>query len=234
MTRHESRGESKQQTPEGEESNHGSVLVFSRARQVRDVIHSRWPMEPNDKARWRREIRESIRSMSDHERAGDSRLLCERLRTLPLWQQAQAVMCFSPLPDEPNITPLIEEALASRKLLALPRFDAHTGRYAPACISALSELVVGAFGALEPGAGCPSLALNPLDLVLVPGVAFDFGGRRLGRGKGFYDRLLAEVPGHRCGVAFERQLVSQLPEEPHDMRVDSILTPMRWLQVRAD
>ena len=172
--------------------------------------------------------------MSQRDRAEESQALRERLLALPRWQNATSVMCFAPLSDEPDIAPLIEQALVSRKWVALPRFDQQAGRYAPACISTMDQLVPGAFGALEPVAECPALTLNPLDLILVPGVAFDFAGRRLGRGKGFYDRLLAEVPGHRCGVAFDRQLVARLPEEPHDMRVDSILTPSRWLQARAD
>ena len=191
-------------------------------------------MEPNDKADWRRQVRESVRALSPEERATASHTLCERLRALPIWQQSRTVLCFAPLADEPNITPLIQETIEAGKQVALPRFDATSQKYRPACVSAVSELVAGAFGTLEPGAECPALALNPLDLILVPGVAFDFAGRRLGRGKGYYDRLLAEVPGHRCGVAFDRQLVARLPEEPHDMRVDSILTPTRWLQVRAD
>ena len=91
-----------------------------------------------------------------------------------------------------------------------------------------ADLSPGRFNVLEPKAGCPSVPLNQLDLVFVPGVAFDFNGRRLGRGKGFYDRLLAEVRGYKCGVAFEVQVIAAVPEEPHDVRVDSILTPARW------
>ena len=71
-------------------------------------------------------------------------------------------------------------------------------------------------------------SMSRKDLVFVPGIAFDLVGRRLGRGKGFYDRLLAGVRGHKCGVAFDTQLVAEMPEEPHDMRVDSIITPSRW------
>jgi 5-formyltetrahydrofolate cyclo-ligase len=209
--------------------------TFSVAPNCGVVLFSRiGRMEPNDKADWRRQVRESVRAMSAEERAAASVELCQRLRSEAIWQSARSVLCFAPLQDEPDIMPLIEEALSARKTLALPRFDAGTGRYSAACVSARSELVAGAFGALEPRAGCPALALNPLDLVLVPGVAFDFAGRRLGRGKGFYDRLLAEVRGHKCGVAFDGQLVAQLPEEPHDVRVDSILTPTRWLPARAD
>jgi 5-formyltetrahydrofolate cyclo-ligase len=67
-------------------------------------------------------------------------------------------------------------------------------------------------------------------LVLVPGVAFDLRGRRLGRGKGFYDRLLADAGGLKCGVAFDEQIVTEIPVEPHDVSVDCILTPTRWIQ----
>ena len=67
-------------------------------------------------------------------------------------------------------------------------------------------------------------------MILVPGVAFDLHGRRLGRGKGFYDQLLAGVRGTTCGVAFDVQVVRELPQEPHDARVNCILTPTRWLE----
>ena len=80
----------------------------------------------------------------------------------------------------------------------------------------------------EPREHCAALALNRLDFVLVPGVAFDLDGRRLGRGKGYYDRLLATVTGAACGVAFDRQIVPRVPSEPHDARLNCILTPTRW------
>jgi 5-formyltetrahydrofolate cyclo-ligase len=67
-------------------------------------------------------------------------------------------------------------------------------------------------------------------LVLVPGVAFDSHGRRLGRGKGFYDQLLAFVRGTKCGVAFDEQIVPEIPIEPHDVRLNCILTPTRWIE----
>ena len=66
-----------------------------------------------------------------------------------------------------------------------------------------------------------------LDLILVPGVAFDPGGHRLGRGKGFYDRLLAGMRGTKCGVALEEQIVAAIPVEPLDVRMNFILTPTR-------
>jgi 5-formyltetrahydrofolate cyclo-ligase len=123
---------------------------------------------------------------------------------------------------------LLEEAWTSGKRVALPRYDIHTSAYVACVVANHDEIRIGSFGVLEPIAGCPVVPLNQLDFILVPGVAFDLVGRRLGRGKGFYDRLLAEVRGHKCGVAFDAQIVAEVPEEPHDIRVDSILTPTRW------
>jgi 5-formyltetrahydrofolate cyclo-ligase len=70
-------------------------------------------------------------------------------------------------------------------------------------------------------------------LILVPGVAFDLHGGRLGRGKGYYDRLLKELRGTTCGVAFDQQVVEAIPVEPHDVRLDHVLTPTRWIERKA-
>jgi 5-formyltetrahydrofolate cyclo-ligase len=93
------------------------------------------------------------------------------------------------------------------------------------------DLSVGKFDVREPVASYPTVALNRLDFVLVPGIAFDLRGRRLGRGKGFYDRLLTDVRGKTCGVAFDEQIVPEIPIEPHDIPVHCILTPTRWLEL---
>ena len=78
------------------------------------------------------------------------------------------------------------------------------------------------------------VALNRLDLALVPGLGFDARGHRLGRGKGHYDRLLAGFTGMKIGVAFDFQIVTEVPREPHDIALDAVVTPTRWLQARSD
>ena len=191
-------------------------------------------MDSSDKAALRRQVRESLRTITPETRAETSRELCALLALQPIWACANSVLCFAPLAGEPDITPTIEDALRANKVVALPRYDLETGAYVASTIEAWTQCIPGQFGALEPAAGCPAIPLNQLDLVLVPGIAFDLAGRRLGRGKGFYDRLLAEVRGHKCGVAFDEQVVAEVPEEPHDVRVDSILTPSRWLSACAD
>jgi 5-formyltetrahydrofolate cyclo-ligase len=96
-----------------------------------------------------------------------------------------------------------------------------------------TDLQPGAFGISEPAPGCEVVDLKTLDLVLVPGVGFALNGFRLGRGKGHFDRLLAQIPGFKCGVAFDWQVAVEIPTEPHDVQLNCILTPTRWHPVDA-
>jgi len=68
-------------------------------------------------------------------------------------------------------------------------------------------------------------------MIIVPGVGFDPQGNRLGRGRGFYDRLLVDVNGIKCGIAFDRQVTESIPTETHDARMDYIITPSRCLDI---
>jgi 5-formyltetrahydrofolate cyclo-ligase len=185
-------------------------------------------MEPSDKSALRARVRESLRALTPENRAALSQALCDIARCQLAWQQSRAILFFAPLADEADVTPLLGDAWRTGQLTALPRYDSSSGQYTAAVIQGVADLSPGRFNVLEPKAGCPSVPLNQLDLVFVPGVAFDLTGTRLGRGKGFYDRLLAEFRGHKCGVAFDTQIVATVPEEPHDVRVDSILTPAGW------
>ncbi len=161
--------------------------------------------------------------------------LCARVQTSSAWQTARAVLLFFPLPSEPDITPLLADALATGKLLALPRFNATTNAYEPVQVRDLArELVVGPFGVREPVANCPLVTMNRLDLALVPGLGFDVRGYRLGRGKGHYDRLLAGFPGRTVGTTFDFQVVAQVPAEPHDIVLDAVVTPTRWMTAKRD
>lgn len=185
-------------------------------------------MESSDKSVLRARLRETVRSIPAPERAAGSQNLCAMLRRQPVWQEAAAVLGYAPLSDEPDIAALLEDAWRAQKTVALPRFDSLCQSYVACLVRHAGELVPGRFGVREPGADCPLISLNQLDLILVPGVAFDLTGHRLGRGKGFYDRLLAGVRGHKCGVAFAAQIVAEVPAESHDVRLNSILTPTRW------
>lgn len=184
------------------------------------------------KAALRRQIRGSLKAMTPKTRALASNEACARLEIQLLWKNARSILFFAPLPEELDVWPLAAPALAAGKTVALPQFITETQRYIACAIGNVeTDLQIGQFGIREPTVDCSEFPLNRLDFVLVPGVAFTLQGRRLGRGKGFYDRLLAAVRGTKCGVAFDEQIVTDIPVEPHDVHLNCILTPTRWIEL---
>jgi 5-formyltetrahydrofolate cyclo-ligase len=179
----------------------------------------------------RAEVRARLKTLAAHKPSATSRKLCEQLRSQPVWSDAKSVLFFAPLADEPDLWPLLIEALAAGKTVCLPRYVSGSEGYVAGQVRDIhQDLVCGKFGIREPLPSCTEVPLNRLDLVLVPGVAFDARGARLGRGKGHYDRLLAHVRGTKCGVAFEEQIVDAVPVGPLDIRLNCILTPTRWIE----
>jgi 5-formyltetrahydrofolate cyclo-ligase len=131
-----------------------------------------------------------------------------------------------------NLSPLIDAALKAEKVVLLPRFVAAKGTYEAVCVSHFErDCAPGKFGIAEPKAHCEAFPLKNLDLALAPGLGFDLAGHRLGRGQGFYDRLLAQIAGAKCGVAFDSQIMGEIPAEGHDIHMNFILTPTRWLKI---
>jgi 5-formyltetrahydrofolate cyclo-ligase len=185
--------------------------------------------EPELKMALRKMIRDQLGKISPAVRAVESIELSERLKAqMP---SAHTILFFAPLPDELDVWPVLELSLALGASCALPFFDAEKKSYGARRLNHLAtDIISGKFGVREPAASCAEMPLNQFDLVLVPGMAFDLSGHRLGRGRGFYDRLLANVSGIKCGVGYDFQLLEKIPTEPHDARVDFILTPSRTVR----
>jgi 5-formyltetrahydrofolate cyclo-ligase len=176
----------------------------------------------------RSQIRAQLKQMTSEERFESSAKLRDRLESQDVWKNAESILFFAPMDGEVDIWPSMVAALAA----ALPRFVEATGSYIACQVQHLpTDVALGRFGIREPKDQCSKLSLNRLDFILVPGVAFDLHGGRLGRGRGFYDALLATASGRTCGVAFDNQIVSVIPVEPHDAYVNCILTPTRWLEI---
>jgi 5-formyltetrahydrofolate cyclo-ligase len=181
------------------------------------------------KAALRETVRAASRAVSADERAVASAQICLRLQQQTVWRNARTILFYAPMPEEPDVRPLLAQALAEGKRAALPRYAPRDDTYEACQISdAGRDLQAGRFGLLEPVTACTSLDLKQLDLTLVPGVAFSLNGKRLGRGKGYYDRLLEKIPGCKCGVVFDWQLTVDIPTEGHDVSLDCILTPTHW------
>ena len=171
-------------------------------------------------------IRARLEKISPAVFAVESIELRERLQSqMP---SARTILFFAPLPDELDVWPLLELSVALGTNCALPFFDAEKKIYGARIITKLpTDIVIGKFGVREPAATCAEIPLDQFDLVLVPGMAIDENGNRLGRGRGFYDRLLENITGVKVGVCLDLQLVEKIPAEAHDARVDFIVTPSR-------
>jgi 5-formyltetrahydrofolate cyclo-ligase len=171
-----------------------------------------------DKSRWRDSIREHLKTVSPDERHGRSLRICEQLHSL--FSGKKVLALFAPTLTEPNLDLLWDLGLLSPYSVSYPRCEGGTLSFRP--VSTLSELAPGRFGIREPVAG-PALA--QLDLIVVPGLAFTAEGNRLGRGAGFYDRFLTGIPATtvKVGVCFEFQRVSEVPQESHDVKMDTVV-----------
>jgi 5-formyltetrahydrofolate cyclo-ligase len=158
-----------------------------------------------------------------------------------VWKEAASILFYAPQEGELDVWPLLLDAVRQGREAYLPRFvevpgggGETSGEYVVCRIRDVEgDIGTGRYGIREPVQACIRGQLNCLDLTLVPGIAFDVRGCRLGRGKGYYDRLLAGVSGTTCGVAFDEQIVESIPVEPHDIRLNCILTPTRWIEIQT-
>ena len=160
-------------------------------------------------------------AMSAPSRRDASERICRAIRLTPAWGKSTLVCAFLPLPSEPQIQPLW--AAASGPAFCFPRVrgvELELIQIENRAHLAAADWKLAAF------ADSPIVAPETVDLILVPGIAFTRDGHRLGRGGGYYDRLLARLPAStvKLGVCFEPQLLADIPTDPHDMRVDEIVS----------
>lgn len=187
----------------------------------------------------RKEGRSRMRAVTEESLREHSTAAAAILLERPEWKNAQRILGYLALKDELELSTVLKAALAAGKTIALPRYIPEREAYCAAMLppsESFATLSFGRFGILEPPTTAPIVPLNQLDFVLVPGVAFDPSGGRLGRGKGFYDRLLAETNNAcmKCGVALEEQIVAAIPSEAHDISMNFVLTPSRWIICKED
>jgi 5-formyltetrahydrofolate cyclo-ligase len=166
--------------------------------------------------------------LSPEARATLSRAAVDRVAALDLFSRARTVALYAPMGSELDPLALVHGVVAVGRRFAFPRIVQDERVLAFAECTA-DELVAGALGTREPPALAPAVPLEELDLVIVPGVAFDLEGGRLGRGRGYYDATLRSLPSGtpRLGLAFEVQIVPRVPVEPHDEQVDGLVTEGR-------
>ncbi len=174
------------------------------------------------KKRLRAVVRDAGKAVGERERDDYSEEVIRRIENSPIFSHARVVAVFSSLPDEVRTDPLLKR-WGGKKRLALPSIE--HGRMVFREYVGEEDLVRGGFGIMSPYMG-RIVAPEDIEVMLVPGVAFDRHGNRLGRGGGFYDKYLSmrhAAAIHKIGICMPHQLVSDIPSEPHDVRMDEIV-----------
>lgn len=181
-------------------------------------------LEPS-KAMVRRLIGKLLASMSAESRLEKSSKAIVKLKGLREFSTARCVMTYVSKQDEVDTTWLIADMLRSGKRVAVPVVDRRMGELVPCEIFSPKELRAGTFGVMEPECVRP-VAVEDIDLIVVPGRAFDRHCNRLGRGKGYFDRFLRRLSGKRrtVGLAFSEQVLDRIPIDKNDVKVDVVVT----------
>lgn len=153
----------------------------------------------------------------------------ERFLASDVYRQVGCIGLYSSYLNEVQTERVARQCLVDAKRVVYPRVTGPLLEFA--VVTRPGEFAPGAFGILEP-TGRQLVPFDEIDLLVVPGVAFDLAGHRLGYGKGFYDRVLARCrPGlQRVGFAYEFQVVEQLPAADHDCRLTHLVTEQRMLR----
>lgn len=191
-----------------------------------------------DKSALRREYRRLRDGLPQAERTAAETAIYESLFSLPAWREASVVCGYASVRGELNTTPILRRAVAEGKTVALPVTvtDASEGRMIFRALpdGNFDNLTTARFGIPEPDETCPALSLSELSgaLILVPALAFDREGYRLGYGGGYYDRFLRElsdasIPASAVGLSFSACVVPVLPRNSYDIPVHIILDERR-------
>ncbi|MBR5561428.1 MAG: 5-formyltetrahydrofolate cyclo-ligase [Clostridia bacterium] len=184
-----------------------------------------------DKRELRAQMRVQRRALTAQQQQEAAQAVYAQLEGFAPLAQARCVMAYMACRGELSLDPAIRMILESGKTLVLPRCES-PGVMTARRIGGLSELESGAYGLPEPGEGCAVIAPEEIDMVLVPGTAFDAQGHRLGQGGGYYDRFLSGTRALRVGVCHGFALVDHVPAQAHDLNMDYILTPGAVIECR--
>lgn len=182
------------------------------------------------KAELRRAAAAAREAIDPRHRAEASQAVAERIVGSAAFRDAQVILVYAAMRGELDPAGITSAALAAGRCAAFPQVDWSARELSPVRLRDLSTLRPGRYGVPElPGDDLEPVPAEAIDLVLVPGLAFDRRGYRLGYGGGFYDRLLPRLRAVRLGLAFAAQIVDCLPSEAHDVRMTAVVTEAAWL-----
>jgi 5-formyltetrahydrofolate cyclo-ligase len=181
------------------------------------------------KAEIRRQLRAVRRVLPIEACSERGARVCESVAQLPEWQSAKVVIAYVAMRKELDPNPLFAAARTLGRKIGLPRIDGDVlvlHEYAEN-----DELEESGYGTFDPSVNAPRIAEADVDLVIVPGLAFDPRGHRVGYGRGYYDRLLPTLPrAFKVGVAYDFQLIAEAPNDAHDVALDCVVTDVRVMR----
>jgi 5,10-methenyltetrahydrofolate synthetase len=157
-----------------------------------------------------------------------SRIITKKLLVLPEYKKAKIILAYKSIGSEFDTTEFIQDVLTNGKILVLPKVNkANKTLDIFRVENPATDLINGVWGIAEPDpAKCKSISINEVDFVLLPGLAFDTSGQRIGYGGGYYDKLLVgkNKNTHLIAAAYSMQIVKAIPALPHDMKADLVIT----------
>ena len=176
------------------------------------------------KGKLRKEIKEKRRNISKEEQRKKSKEIKEKLFGLKEYKDARVVLFYVSYNGEVFTHEMIKEALKEKKLV-IPISNKEDCTLTFSELKNWNDLEISSYSILEPEKeSIKEISIDEIDLIIVPGVAFDKMKNRMGHGKGYYDKLLEKTQAITVGLAFQFQLVEKIPTEPHDKPVDIIIT----------
>lgn len=173
----------------------------------------------SEKQQLRQQVKQLKQTISSEQRVALSQNICSAIEKLPGFETVLRILLYHALPDEVD-TGLMLSRWSKKKQLYLPIVNGDNLIVSPYDPRFLKQ---GAFGIWEPG-NTRETDPGSIDWIIVPGVAFDKKLNRLGRGKGYYDKLLAQSSATKIGICYELQLFDEIPAGPHDIKMDFIIT----------
>lgn len=176
----------------------------------------------------RKRILKRLRTQKEEDRLRKSLVIRERLFAVPEFQSSKTILFYAAFDGEVETFEMMRQAQKLGKKIALPAINQNEKKIKPALVTRLQEdLEDGPYGIKQPRHDkTEALDLGEIDMAIVPGVAFDKNHHRLGRGQGYYDRFLKDLPKGTpsVGLAFDFQVVDRLPHQEHDIPVSRIIT----------
>jgi 5-formyltetrahydrofolate cyclo-ligase len=185
------------------------------------------------KARIRSEIMTALDSLSENEYESRAQRIETRLFDFANFHEAKILLMFIDRPYDMSTEGIIRQCRKMQKIVVLPAFDPQKFRTRLFKVDSIDrDLHIGPRGCLEPNPSrCKEVPLECLDIAIIPGLAFDEKGSRLGYGEGYYDRLIPRLPSttRKVAVAFESKVLLHVPMESHDRHVDIVVTEERTI-----